>query len=368
MYIRMYSYLVDLVLLYQKSAQRGRTIPNKIADRVHIIYNITMDKNSITIYSSKNGEIKIEVALKDDTIWLSQKQMADLFEVGQPAIAKHLSNIFKSKELDKNSVHSIMEYTARDNKNYKTIFYNLDAIISVGYRVNSIKATQFRVWATKILKNYLAKGYAINEQRYRDQKNKLKEIKNLLLLIGEKSKSQIMLGHERDLISLISEYAKSWQLLEEFDKNDLKVGKLSKQVHFEISYDGAIEMVGKMKDQLQRIRLNVYLFGNEIGERLRSVIGAINQTFDGKDLYPSVEEKAAHLLYLIIKDHPFSDGNKRIGSMVFLYYLENNDYLMRNDGSPKVNDNTLVALALLVASSKPTEKENIIKLIINLLH
>ncbi|MEI8143715.1 MAG: virulence protein RhuM/Fic/DOC family protein [Candidatus Berkelbacteria bacterium] len=324
-------------------------------------------QNKITIFKSKDGEINLDVKFKDDTLWLNQGQMAELFDVNQPAIAKHLSNIFRTGELDEKSVHSILEYTAADKKKYKTKFYNLDAVISVGYRVNSKKATDFRVWATKVLKNYLVQGYVLNERKFEAQKAKLAEIKKTLLLIGEKSEFETMKGHERELIDLIAEYAKSWKLLEGFDEEILPTGKLHNQIRFEISYDGTIELVGKMKDQLQRIRLNVYLFGNQVGEKLRAIVGSVNQTFDGKDLYPSVEEKAAHILYLTIKDHPFSDGNKRIASMMFLYFLENNDFLKRKDGVTKVSDNTLVALALLVATSNPREKDNIIKLIINLL-
>lgn len=322
-------------------------------------------RGEIAIYGA--GSKKVEVRVKGETIWLSQNQMAELFDVNQPAIAKHLSNIFKAGELNEKSVHSILEYTAKDNKNYKTKFYNLDAVISVGYRVNSIKATAFRVWSTKTLKKYLLDGYVVNQNLLMRYREKLTEAQKTITLITEKAGFELLKGHETELFDLISEYAKSWKILEAYDDDKLTIKKTHKQVKFEISYDGALEMMGEMRDQLFRLRVNVSFFGQENGKKLQGITGAINQTFDGADLYPSVEEKAANLLYLVIKDHPFADGNKRIGSMLFIYFLENNSFLYDLNGERKISNNTLVALALLVATSDPREKDNIVKLIINLI-
>jgi len=193
------------------------------------------------------------------------------------------------------------------------------------------------------------------------------EAQKTLGMIAEKSGFELLQGHEKELIELVSEYAKSWKILEEFDERKLSVKNLNKQVKFEVSYDGVLEIIGEMKERLAKLRVNVYMFGTEVGHKLASIVGSINQTFDGKDLYPSVEEKAANLLYLTIKDHPFTDGNKRIGSMLFIYFLENNAFLYKPNGEKKISDNTIIALALLVATSDPKEKDNIVKLIINLI-
>ncbi|MFA7253734.1 MAG: virulence protein RhuM/Fic/DOC family protein [Patescibacteria group bacterium] len=324
-------------------------------------------RGEIIIYNSDGDNGKVEVRVEGETLWLSQNQMADLFGVNQPAIAKHLSNVFKSGELEEKSVHSILEYTAKDGKKYKTKFYNLDGIISVGYRVNSREATQFRIWATRTLKDHLTKGYTLNKRILARYREKFLEARKTLAMIASKSDFELLQGHEKELIELISEYSKSFKVLEEFDERKIEIKKLNKEVKFEISYDGVLEIIGQMKNRLAKLRVNVYMFGTEVGHKLSSTIGSINQTFDGQDLYPSVEEKAANLLYLVIKDHPLTDGNKRVASMLFVYFLENNSYLYRTSGERKISDNTLIALALLVATSDPKEKDNIVRLIMNLI-
>ncbi|MCX6808874.1 MAG: virulence protein RhuM/Fic/DOC family protein [Candidatus Berkelbacteria bacterium] len=330
----------------------------------------TQKRGDIVIYRASAGNISIKAKLVGDTIWLSQKEIAELFDVNVPAVSKHLDNIYKSGELELGRTISKMETVRREGTRdvRRTIdFYNLDAVISVGYRVNSKKATDFRVWASRILKDYLTKGYVVDQKRLLENQKQLIEAQKLLLLIGEKSKFELLHGHELELLDLINEYAKSWRVLDDFDADKLEVKKLHKQVRFEISYDGSLELVGQMREQLAKLRVNVYLFGQEIGPKLKAIMGSINQTFDGSDLYKSVEEKAANLLYLVIKDHPFADGNKRIGAMLFVYFLENNDFLYRKSGEAKISDNTLIALALLVATSNPKEKDSLIKLIINLI-
>jgi len=322
----------------------------------------------IAIYGA--GSKKVEVRVKGETIWLNQKQMAELFDVNVPAVNKHLNNIYDDGELEKKSTVSKMEIVRNEGARQirrNIEHYNLDAIISVGYRVNSKKATAFRVWSTKTLKKYLLDGYVVNQNLLMRYREKLSEAQKTLTMITEKAGFDLLKGHETELFDLISEYAKSWKILEAYDDDKLTIKKTHKQVKFEISYDGALEMIGEMRDQLFRLRVNVSFFGQENGKKLQGITGAINQTFDGADLYPSVEEKAANLLYLVIKDHPFADGNKRIGSMLFIYFLENNSFLYDSSGERKISNNTLIALALLVATSDPKEKDNIVKLIINLI-
>jgi len=325
-------------------------------------------RGEIAIYGA--GSKKVEVRVKGETIWLNQKQMAELFDVNVPAVNKHLNNIFDDGELEKKSTVSKMEIVRNEGARQirrNIEHYNLDAIISVGYRVNSKKATAFRVWSTKTLKKYLLDGYVVNQNLLMRYREKLSEAQKTLTMITEKAGFDLLKGHETELFDLISEYAKSWKILEAYDDDKLTIKKTHKQVKFEISYDGALEMMGEMRDQLFRLRVNVSFFGQENGKKLQGITGAINQTFDGTDLYPSVEEKAANLLYLVIKDHPFADGNKRIGSMLFIYFLENNSFLYDSNGERKISNNTLIALALLVATSDPKEKDNIVKLIINLI-
>jgi len=329
-----------------------------------------MKQGELKIYLLPNGESSVEVKVEDETVWLSLNQIASLFERDNSVISRHLKKIFNDGELDQNRV--VAKNATVQNEGGRQVqreieYFNLDAIISVGYRVNSKKATQFRIWANKILKSYLTRGYVIDRNRFIANKQLLIEAKNALLMIAEKSKLELLQGHESDLLDLVNEYAASWKILEEFDEQKIEIKKLNRQVKFEINYDGTLGLVGRMKDELRRLRLNIYMFGQEMGHKLESIVGAINQTFDGKDLYESIEEKAANLLYLVIKDHPFTDGNKRIGSMLFIYFLENNDYLYRSDGERKINDKTLIALALLVATSNPKEKENTVRLIISLI-
>lgn len=326
-------------------------------------------RGEIVIYG--NGKGKIDVRIEGETVWLSQKEISEAFDINRTVVGRHIANIYSAEELDEKGTCAFFAHMGRkgDSKEreYQTKLYNLDLILSVGYRVNSKKATQFRIWATRTLKDYLTKGYVVNQKLLARYREKFLEAQKTITLIAEKSGFELLKGHERELIDLVAEYAKSWKVLEDFDKRKLEVKKLSKQVKFEISYDGALEIIGEMKERLAKLRVNVYMFGTEVSHKLDSVIGSISQTFDGKDLYPSVEEKAANLLYLVIKDHPFTDGNKRIGSMLFVYFLENNNFLYRQNGEKKISDNTLIALALLVASSDPREKDNIVKLIINLI-
>ena len=320
---------------------------------------------NIVIYKSKEGP-QLRVKLEKETLWLTQAQIAELFGTQRPAVTKHLNNIFKSGELNKNSVCSILEHTASDGKIYKTQFYNLDAIIAVGYRVNSFRATQFRIWATKVLKNYLVQGYAINEKRLLEQTQRLKEIQKTIEFIKQKSNIPELKGQVDELLSLISQYANSFTLLYQYDENKVSIYK-TKKSRFILKYDECKRLIERLKQKLVEKKEASDLFGKEVNNKFKSIIGAIYQTFDKKELYTTIEEKAANLLYLIIKGHPFVDGNKRIASFLFVYFLDKNNYLFKKSGERKITDTTLVALALLIATSKPDEKDIMINIITNLL-
>jgi death-on-curing family protein len=320
---------------------------------------------NIVIYKTKNGP-ELEVKFEKETLWLTQAQIALLFGTQRPSVTKHLNNIFKSGELDKNSVCSILEHTASDGKKYRTQFYNLDAIIAVGYRVNSFRATQFRIWATKVLKNYLVQGYAINEKRLLEQIEKFKQFQRTIELIKQKSVLSELKGQAEELLSLISQYANSFTLLYQYDENKITAYK-TKKSKFVLKYEDCKSLIEKLKQKLIEKKEASELFGKEVNNKFKSIIGALYQTFNKKELYPTIEEKAANLLYLTIKDHPFVDGNKRIASFLFVYFLEKNNYLFKSNGERKIADTTLVALSLLIVTSKPTEKDIMINIITNLL-
>lgn len=324
--------------------------------------------NKIIIYSSPDKGVTIQTEIKDDTIWLTKKQIAELFSVDRSAISRHINNIYKSQELEqKSTCAKIAHILKKRERSYESETYNLDAIISVGYRVNSKKATQFRVWATTTLRKYLIDGYAINQKRIAEQERKLLDIQRTVELIRQKSKFHELEGHERDLLDIVSEYTKSLVLLHKYDESSLTLGRVNRYLKYrfdEAEYEQISQSV--IASVRKKYKLGD-LFGAERGDTIKGIVGAISQTFDGKELYASIEEKAAHLLYFVIKDHPYADGNKRIGSMLFLYFLRRNSFLLKLSGEPKINDNAMVALALLIAVSNPAEKDNIIMLICNLI-
>ena len=322
-------------------------------------------ENKIILYKSSNGSIDLKVSFDGKTVWLTQDQIASLFGVNRPAITKHLNNIFKSSELKEKSVCSKMELTANDGKKYSTKIYNLDAIISVGYRVNSLQATQFRIWATNVLKKYLVKGYAINKKRILEQKKIFEDFKKTVDFVTSKSKMSQLKSETDSLLDLISDYTNSIYLLTKYDDHKLRLTGTTKKVRHVLTYEETTNFILQIKDNFKaNLSAN---FGQENGNGLKSAIGAINQTFDGKYLYKTIEEQAANLLYMVIKDHPFVDGNKRIGSTLFVYYLNQNKILKDKNGQNKISDRALVALALLIATSNPKEKEDLIKLVVNLL-
>jgi len=325
-------------------------------------------KGEIIIYKSKDGPT-LEVRLEEESVWLSQNQVASLFNVKKAAISKHIKNIFNSGELKEETTVSKMETVQIEGSRRITrelTYYNLDMIISVGYRVNSQQATQFRIWATKTLKNHLIKGYTINEKRLQSAQKNLLELTETIEYLKEKSKHELLAGQEQEILSLLSYYSKSLSLLEQFDKDKLHLKKQEKE-KYEINYEDASKVIKKIKEDLVAKKEASQLFGQENGNQFKAILKNIYQTFGGNDLYPSLEEKAAHLLYFIIKDHPFNDGNKRIGSFLFVYYLNRNNFLYKKSGEKKINDNALTALALLIAISDPKEKDKMIKIITNLI-
>ncbi len=324
--------------------------------------------NEIVIYQTKEGP-KLEVHLKEDTVWLTLNQIASLFDVQKAAISKHIKNIFISNELDERSTVSKMETVQIEGERRikRTLtYYNLDMIISVGYRVNSKRATQFRIWATKTLKQHLVKGYTFNEIRLLQEQNKIKDLQETISFLKEKSKQEILIGQEQEILNLLSDYSKTLTLLEQYDKAKVSLVKKTKS-RFELKYEDAVNVINEIKKKLLHKKEASNLFGQESEGKFKGILGSIYQTFAGKELYSSLEEKAAHLLYFIIKDHPFVDGNKRIAAFLFIYFLDKNNFLYRTNGEKKINENALTTLALLIAISDPKEKEKIIKIITNLI-
>ena len=328
--------------------------------------NMDVNKGEIVIYKAKNSAVRLDVKLENDTVWLTQKQMAVLFDKDVKTVNEHIQNVFNEGELQKRSVIRKFRITASDGKSYVTGCYNLDVIISVGYRVNSRRGTQFRIWATNVLKNYLVQGYALNQKRLIERETSLKELQETISFISSKTAHPQLIGKADDLLRLLNEYANALTILHEYDNKSLKINR-RKEPTYVLTYESAVKIINEIRTRLGEKGEATELFGREFGHKFKSIIGALYQTFDKKELYASMEEKAAHILYLIIKDHPFSDGNKRVGSLLFVYFLGKNGYLRKATGEPKFNDNTIVALSLLIAASDPREKETMIKIITNLL-
>jgi prophage maintenance system killer protein len=323
------------------------------------------DLGEVVLYKTEDGKAALDVTLEGDTVWLSQKQMGELFDKNVRTVSEHLRNIFKEGELKKSSVIRNFRITAADGKTYDTQLYNLDVIISVGYRVKSKRGTQFRIWATQTLKDHLVRGYTLNERRLRERGIEMEQAAQLLS--RTLTRHELVTEEGRGVLDVITRYAKSWLLLKEYDDNTLSVPERRRPARVAIDYARARENINTLKARLMEKGEASNLFGQERTEQLIGILGAIEQTFGGDPLYPSIEEKAAHLLYFVIKDHPFADGNKRIGSFLFILFLRENGYLEDANGMPKINDNALVALALLTAESEPRNKELMIRLIMNLL-
>ncbi len=319
------------------------------------------------IYQTQNGEIAFRGDLEHETIWANQKQIAELFDIDRTVVSRHIKNIFKDKELDRDMVcakfaHTTTHGAIKGKTQTRDIeYYNLDIILAIGYRTNSSKAISFRKWATSILKQYLIDGYAINKQRLTQTKTILENLKQTIEFLSTKQ-----IGYEKELLNLLQNYSKTLSLLEGYDKNSIDdfEGYKSDEV---LTYSETKEVLQKLKSNLIAKGEATELFANERDKQLDGIIGNLYQTFGGVELYPSIEDKASHLLYFIIKDHPFSDGNKRSASFMFIYFLNKCDYLYKKSGEKKINDNALTALTLLIASSNPNDKKILIKLIKHLI-
>ena len=320
--------------------------------------------DKIVIYRTADGQTTVDVRMDGDTVWISQAQMAELFQKDRTVIGRHINNIYKEQELERETTCANFAHMGKDaDQTYQTVLYNLDVIISVGYRVKSQRGTQFRIWANKVLKEYLVKGYAINktltEQRY-------VELKQLVSVLGRTVKAQESLASDEafGLVEVVADYAYALDTLDKYDYQQLAVEQTTNEEKFHATYEGAMQAIENLKAKFGGSEW----FGNEKDDSFKSSIGQIYQTFGGQDLYPSVEEKAAMLLYLVTKNHSFSDGNKRIAATLFLWFMAGNGILYNLDGTKRIADNTLVALTLMIAESRTEEKDVMVKVVVNLIN
>ncbi|MFA4916460.1 MAG: RhuM family protein [Syntrophales bacterium] len=326
-------------------------------------------RGEIVIYRTKDGKAALDVKLQEETVWLSQAQVGQLFDKNKRTISEHIRNLFKEGELIENAVVRNFRTTAADGKSYQVEYYNLDVIISVGYRVKSQRGTQFRIWASQVLKDHILKGYSINEKRLQEQNARLLELQKTVSLM-----QRVMEGRElaRDeatgLLQVITEYSYALSLLDQYDHQQLKIRHTTKKTPFFLTYEAARRAIDKLGEQSRKKGQSVALFGREKDQSFQGSLGAIYQTFGGKDLYPSIEEKAAHLLYFVVKNHSFIDGNKRIGAFLFLWFLDAGGILYAGDGRKRIGDNALVALTLMIAESRSEDKDIIAKVIVNLIN
>ena len=318
------------------------------------------NNTQLVIYNAPDGTMSIDVTVQNETVWLSQGQMSELFGKDQSVIARHISNVFKEGELEKESNMQILHNTLSKFK--PTQVYSLDVIISVGYRVKSKRGTQFRIWANQVLKQYLLQGYAINE---RVAAQKYDELSQLVKVLGRTIQNQEKLTEDsRSLLDVVVDYTYALDTLDRYDYQELKIEDTTGKEAFHATYENAMEVIRELHEKFG----GSTLFGNEKDDSFKSSIGQIYQTFGGVDLYPSVEEKAAMLLYLVTKNHSFSDGNKRIAATLFLWFLNGNGILYNEDGAKRIADNTLVALTLMIAESRTEEKDTMVKVIVNLIN
>ena len=323
-----------------------------------------MEENKIIIYQTEDGQTQIDVRLENETVWLTQAQMAELFDKDRTVIGRHIRNIYKEEELEQDITCAKFAHMGSEgDQRYEYTAYNLDVIISVGYRVNSKRGVKFRQWANKVLKQYLIKGYAVNE---RIRKEQIGELRQLVGMLGRTIQSQPLLSNDETnaLFEVVTNYTYALDTLDNYDYERLTIDKTTKEGPFHATYENAMEAINGLREKFG----GSALFGNEKDDSFKSSIGQIYQTFGGEELYPSVEEKAAMLLYLVTKNHSFSDGNKRIAATLFLWFLNNNHILYRKDGSKRLADNTLVALTLMIAESKTEEKDVMVKVVVNLIN
>ena len=322
--------------------------------------------DKIIIYQTDDGSINLEVKMDKDTVWLTQAQMVELFQTTKQNVSLHVNNVYKECELEEKS--TVKEYLTVQNEGKRSVrrmvkYYNLDVIISVGYRVKSQRGTAFRIWARNVLKDYLVKGYAVNERIHKEQ---IGELRQLVGMLGRTIQNQPLLSNDETnaLFNVVTDYTYALDTLDSYDYQRLTVSDTTSEALFHATYENAMQAILSLKERFGESAL----FGNEKDDSFKSSIGQIYQTFDGVELYPSTEEKAAMLLYLVTKNHSFSDGNKRIAATLFLWFLNNNRILYREDGSKRIADNSLVALTLMIAESRPEEKDVMVKVVVNLIN
>ena len=327
-----------------------------------------MVESEIKIFQTDDGQAEVQVKFENETVWLSQKQMGLLFDKDSDSIGLHLKNIYQSGELEEIATteeSSVVQKEGKRQVKRSIKLYNLDAVISVGYRVNSKRGIQFRIWANKVLKDYLIKGYALDKQRLSNQNKQLKELQNSVKILGSALNYKALSNDESiGLLKIISDYAYALDILDQYDYQRLEIRDTSGRETYKLTYKEAMSQIMLAK----KAHGNSDLFGREKDDSFKSSIATIYQTFGGDDLYPSIEEKAANLLYFITKNHSFSDGNKRIAAFLFLYFMERNGILFHENGNKRIADNTLVALTLMIAVSKPDEKNTMTKVIVNLIN
>jgi prophage maintenance system killer protein len=330
----------------------------------------TSSQNPVVIYQSADGSIATEVRLEGETVWLSQKQMAELFDKDVRTINEHIINVFEEGELASEATirnFRIVRQEGQRQVEREIEHYSLDVIISVGYRVKSKQGTQFRIWANRVLKDYLVQGYALNRQRLEAQQENIRQLERTLTLFQQNLIEQASLPEARGLVSVIAGYARTFVLLNQFDSERLPLGDFATTIRYEIREDEALAGIAALKEDLIGRGEASALFGNQKDDSFAGILGNILQSFGGEFVYPSIEEQGAHLLYFVIKNHPFSDGNKRIGAFLFIWFLQRNRHHLKSDGELKINDNALAAIALLVAQSDPAQKQLMIHLIMNLI-
>ena len=324
------------------------------------------NRGEIIIYRAEDNTVQLDVRMENETVWLSQQQMVQLFNSTKQNISLHIGNIFREGELRKEAtVKEYLTVQTEGNRQIcrKVLYYNLDVIISVGYRVKSQRGVQFRQWANRILKDYLVKGYAINEKLRCEQ---LSDLRQLVQIVGRtvQSKAVESADETQAIFDVVLDYTYALDTLDNYDYERLTVKETTPEERFHATYENAMQTIAALREKFG----GSTLFGNEKDDSFKSSIGQIYQTFGGKDLYPSVEEKAAMLLYLVTKNHSFSDGNKRIAATLFLWFLNNNGILYREDGTKRLADNTLVALTLMIAESRTEEKDTMVKVVVNLIN
>lgn len=327
-----------------------------------------MTNDQIIIYQSADGITTVDVKVEKETLWLTLNQIADLFERDKSVISRHFRNIYDEGELDRGATvakNATVQIEGERKVDRDIEFYNLDAIISVGYRVNSKRGTQFRIWANKILKEYLVKGYVINEQKLKEQSEQYHSLKQAVGLLGNVLKNKELTSDEATgLLKVVTDYTYALDILDKYDHQQLTVEGTTDQQLFVATYQEAMQAIKDLKDKFG----GSSLFGNEKDDSFKGSIGTIYQSFGGVEFYPTVEEKAANLLYFVVKNHSFSDGNKRIAAYLFVWFLEKNGILYRQDGSKRIADNALVALTLMIAESRPDEKDMMVKVVVNLIN